>query len=255
MTNLPQPVLGEITALTITSPNLEESLRFYQKLGFSEVMRMNFPFPWIQISDGALLIMLRENDQPYIALTYYVKDIDKRRLLIEEAGLVFTETPRPTDALKKYVLQSPDGINVSLVQLSDGFSQPPGPTMLTMPQQDYFDPSKYTNKTCGMYGEFAQPVEDLERSISFWEKLGFQTLSKNSSPHPWAILSDGLAVIGLHQTQQFSEPAITFFAADMKDKIVKLKEQGIEVLKELSPANVVLLTPEQQKINLYSLGM
>src|SRR4051794_2340685 len=107
---IPQPVLGEVSAITITSPDLERSLSYYQKLGFDEVMRMGFPFPWIQITDGALLIMLRKDDQPYIALTWYVKDIDKTVSHIEKSGIKFTELPKAGAPIIKYLLQSPDGM-------------------------------------------------------------------------------------------------------------------------------------------------
>ena len=255
MLNLPTPKLGEVTAITITSPELDKSLEYYQKLGFKEVMRSDFPFPWIQVSDDALLIMLRLDKKPYCALTYYTKDIEQRIKTVEDAGIAFTEKPKDTDMIKKYVLQSPDGLNISLVHIPDGISQPPGPTMLTMPQQDYFNPDKYVNKTCGLYGEFAHPVKDLEHSISFWEKLGFIAVSKFTAPYNWAIITDGLAVIGLHQTSNFSYPAITFFASDMKDKIEKLKQNGLDNFLEEGSANIVLTTPEQQKINLFKLGM
>lgn len=255
MQNIPTPVLGEVSAITITSPDLDRSFGFYQKLGFKEVMRMDFPFPWIQVSDGALLIMLRKDNDPYIALTYYVKDIDKSVMLIEDAGFKFSEKPKPADMVKKYLLRSPDGVNISLVNIFEGFTQPGGPTMLTMPYQDYNNPEKYVNKTCGMFGELAIPVKDLDQSISFWEKLGFATLSKMSRHYPWAILSDGLAIIGLHQTEDFNTPVITFFAADMKQKIEDLRLKDIEIFKEINPGNIVLTTPEKQKINLFGLGM
>jgi predicted lactoylglutathione lyase len=133
--------------------------------------------------------------------------------------------------------------------------QPAGPTMLTMQPQDYANPEKYVNKVCGMFGEFAMPVKDLDRSISFWEKLGFKALSKMTSHYPWAILSDGLAIVGLHQTENFTDPTITYFASDMKAKIEKLKQDGLDNYKEMNPGNIVVTTPEQQKINLFSLGM
>lgn len=255
MQNLPKPKLGEITAITITSPDLEHSLAYYQQLGFKEVMRFDFPFPWIQVSDGALLMMLRKDDQPYIALTYYVKDIDRVTNELETAGIVFTQKAKPTDMVKRFVFQSPDGLTVSIVSIVDGFAQPPGPTMLQMPPQDYFNPDKYVNKTIGLFGEFAHPVKDLDASIAYWGKLGFIAVSRFTQPYPWAIISDGLAVVGLHQTNNFSYPAITYFAADMKDKIEKLKAGGLNNFSEQGPANIVLTTPESQKINLYKLGM
>ena len=127
--------------------------------------------------------------------------------------------------------------------------------MLTIPQEDYFKPDKYVNQTIGMWGEFAEPVKDLEASIGFWNKLGFVVLSKYQSPQPWAILSDGLAIIGLHQTTEFSEPTMTFFAADMKDKLAKLKENGLEIYKEFGAKNAVVKTPESQYLNLFCFGM
>lgn len=254
MMNLPTPVLGEVTAITITSPDLEQSLAFYQKLGFSEIMRMDFPFPWIQISDGALLMMIRKDNNPYIALTYYVKNIDNAVKIAEDAGIAFTEKPKPEDIVKRYLFQSPDGFYISLVSIPDGFTQPKGPTMLTMPQEDYFTPEKYVNKTCGMFGEYAQPVTDLDVSIAFWGKLGFLALTRYGQPRPWSILSDGLAVVGLHQTTEFTQPTITYFAKDMKEKIEQLKANGLTNFVEVAgAANITLTTPEQQKFNLYSL--
>jgi len=247
------PKLGSITALTITSRELDSSLQYWQKLGFAEVMRSDFPFPWIQVSDGALLIMLRNDGKPYLALTYYIQNegiIDE----LEGLGIAFTEKPKQADMVRKHVLQAPGGLNVSMVLAPEGFQQPAGPTMLTMPQQDYFNPAKYVNKTCGMFGELACPVEDLESAIAFWGKLGFAAVSKFSNPYPWAILSDGLGIVGLHQTAHFTQPSITFFAADMKEKIARLKEQGLENFKEKGESNIVLTTPEGQQINLFKLG-
>lgn len=254
--NLPKPKLGDVSAITITSPDLEKSLAYYQRLGFKELFRSDFPFPFIQVSDGALMMMTRKDNDPYCAITYYVKDMDKVVAELESAGIKFSQKPKAADMIKRYIFQSPDDVTISLVTFVDGFVQPPGPTMLTMPPADLMDPGKYVNKSCGLFGEFAQPVKDMEASISFWEKLGFVTLSKRESPYPWAIMSDGLNVVGLHQTNHFTKPAITFFASDMKEKIEKLVSEGLTDVSEIAgKKNVTLTTPEGQKINLFSFGM
>jgi catechol 2,3-dioxygenase-like lactoylglutathione lyase family enzyme len=252
---LPQPKLASITALTITTPDLDLSFRFYQQLGFSEVMRDNFPFPWIQITDGALLIMLRKDDEPYIALTYYPKDVMTVANQLESEGIQFKVVPKPTDMIKRFVMQSPDGLRVSLVGVPEGFQQPPGPTMLTTPPADYFNPEKYVNKVCGLFGELAHPVKDIDASMEFWKRLGFVILSRFESPYPWAIISDGLAIVGLHTTTRFTQPAISFFASDMKEKIARLKESGLIKEVEEGQANISISSPEKQVINLFRLGM
>src|SRR5580692_823061 len=111
MPDLPKPILGEISAFTITTPDLEMSLAFYKNLGFSELFRADWPFPWIQITDGALLIMLRKDDKPYIALTYYVNEVDKVVAMLDERGIDFAQRAKETDALKRYLIKSPDGLN------------------------------------------------------------------------------------------------------------------------------------------------
>lgn len=257
MFTIPTPKLGTVSAITISSPDLERSLQFYQKLGFDEVGRMDFPVPWIQVSDGALLIMLRKDTDPYIALTYYVDNIEEIVQELEAEGIQFIIKPNSSDFVKRYVMKSPDGTSVSLVQVPDnGFQQPAGPTMLTMPQEDYMKPEKYVNKTIGMWGEFAESVEDLATSLKFWEKLGLVALSKYEQPQPWAILSDCLAIVGVHQTTEWTGyPVMTFFAADMKDKLEKLKSEGLEFHKDYGGGNVVLKTPENQYLNLFNMGM
>ncbi|MDP4265351.1 MAG: VOC family protein [Bacteroidota bacterium] len=249
-----KPILGDISAFTINSPDLEASLSFYQKLGFREVMRSDFPFPFIQVTDDAILIMLRKANEPYISLTYYVKDAGTIAAELEKKGIRFVSKPKANDFVQRYLFQSPDGMNISIVGVPDGFSKPMGKTMLTMDQADYFKPETYTNKTAGMFGEFAQPVADLEKSIEFWQKIGFTAISKFASPHPWAILSDGLSIVGLHQAKHFDSPTITFFASDMKTKIDAIKQPGL-ACKEMGSGNVVLTTPEQQKIFLFKMGM
>lgn len=255
MNNIPTPILGDISAITITSPDLNASLAFYQRLGFKEVMRSDVPFPLIQVSDGALLIMLRKDPTPYISLTYYVKNLAAVVKEMEQKGITFSRKPKDKGMIKRYIFQSPDGLNIALVTFVPGMVAPSGAGMLTMPQQDMFDPEKYVNKAAGMYGELAHPVADLDKSLAFWASLGFTFVSRQSMPYPWAIISDGLSVVGLHQTTDFSYPALTFFAADMRSKIDKLKAQGLTNYKEKGAGNIVLVTPEQQHINLFGMGM
>jgi predicted lactoylglutathione lyase len=250
------PKLGNVFSVTITSPDLDKSFAFYKQLGFSEVIRTDFPFPLCLISDGSLLILLRKDPNPFISLTYFVKELDKIVSELEKEGIVFTIKPKGNDMIKRYMFQSPDGANIGLVTHVEGFENPAGPSMLKMNPQDYFKPEKYTNKTIGLFGEFAHPVKDLAASISFWEKLGFKAVSKFESPYKWAIISDGLSVVGLHQTDHFSVPIITYFAADMKEKIEKLKAAGMMEFNEFGGgANSTITTPENQKINLFKLGM
>lgn len=256
MFDLPKPKLAEVSGLTINTPDLEASAEFYKKLGFTELFRGDFPFPLVELTDGQIQIMLRQTPEKYFALTWYPKDIDAvANGLIAEGIEPYEKSITESDYLKFYRFKTPDGFIVSMVMFIESFTQPAGPTMLAMAQEDYFNPEKYTNQTAGMLGEIAYPVSDLDVSIAFWEKLGFKVLSKYESPYPWAILSDGLNAVGLHQSTEFDYPAITYFAADMPEKIEKLKAAGLTDYKEKGAGNIVVNTPEGQHVNLFSLGL
>jgi len=255
MFELPKSMLGDVSGFTITSPDPAFSFSFYRMLGFREMFRHDMPFPFILISDGAVMMMIRQDPVPYFAITYYVREIDKVIGWLEHERMKFIFRPGKNDLVRRYVMQSPDALNISFVQWTDGFVQPAGKTMLTMQQSEIFDAEKYTNKIIGMFGEVAHPVSDLNFSIGFWERMGFQLLSKFESPYPWAIVSDGLHILGLHQSSKFSYPAMTFFASDMPDKIDRLKGMGLSSYVHSGSGNIIVTTPENQHINLFKLGM
>jgi predicted enzyme related to lactoylglutathione lyase len=176
---------------------------------------------------------------------------------LENNGITFFQKPAAGDMLNRHLIKTPDGHIISILNnIEHFFKKPEGPTMLRMAQQDFFAPDKYVNQVCGMFGEFAHPVKDLEASIEFWQKFGFVTTTKFQSPYPWAILTDGQAVVGLHQTKDFDKPVITFFASDSKDKIARLVENGLTNYREKgNSSNIILTTPEKQEIFLFKLGM
>jgi hypothetical protein len=136
------------------------------------------------------------------------------------------------------------------------FSQPAGPTMLTMKPEDFSSTEKYPNKQCGVFGEFCHPVADLAKSIAYWKKLGFTVKSEMKMPYPHAILSDGLMLIGLHQTKEFNFPAVTYFGLNTEKRIQQLKDQGVKNFTEMmGKNNVILKTWEGQHFFIFSMGM
>jgi catechol 2,3-dioxygenase-like lactoylglutathione lyase family enzyme len=251
---LPQPLIGEVFAITMATKDIDTSIHFYKKLGFEVLVHTDFPAKLALISDGAIQIVLRDAKEPYLALTYFVPDSMAVANLLSEKGLTPSTKPSPTDMLKRFTYQSPDGLTLAIVNNIGGFTAPNGPSMLKMQQSDYFNPNAYTNKTIGMFGELACPVSNLEASIAWWKPFGFEPISTFSTPYSWAIISDGLSVIGLHQSTHFSQPTMTFFASDMKSKIENLHNAGIDGFSE-NGGKKALDTPEAQQLFLFNLGM
>jgi hypothetical protein len=125
-----------------------------------------------------------------------------------------------------------------------------------MKQTDFNTADKYPNKQCGAFGEFAHPVNDINSSVAFWKKLGFKASAEMKTPYPHTILSDGLMIIGLHQTKHFNYPAVTYFGINTAARVQLLKESGLQNFSEESGKNnVVLKTWEGQHFFIFSLGM
>ena len=125
-----------------------------------------------------------------------------------------------------------------------------------MKPADFNTPDKYPNQQCGAFGEFAHPVTDINISLAFWKKLGFKTNAVMKAPYPHAILSDGLMIIGLHQTKHFDYPVITYFGINTAKRIQELKDKGLQYFSEMSGKNnVVLKTWEGQHFFIFSMGM
>ena len=251
-----QTKLGEVASIYVTSPNLDSSVALYEKIGFLKIASNVMPVPWALVSDGSLLIMMRKDSVKYVGLTYYVKNIESTVAQMEKNGIVFTQKPKEEDLIKRYFFKSPDGLNIMLASNVGLFKQPTGITMLNMNPIALQSEDKYPNKECGVFGEFCHPVTDLNTSIEYWKKFGFEVKSQMTQPYPWAILSDGLMLIGLHQTKNFNYPAVTYFGLNAEKRVKELKENGITGITEfMGKNNVTLKTWEGLHFFLFSMGM
>lgn len=249
--------MGPLSQITLATNDLDASINFWKKLGFRVTLSMKTPQPWTQMTDETILIYLVQDPAGFQRLSYFTADYEgtlKRmaKSKIKPERLENDEAGKPWRAIFK----SPDNFEFSLVNRNPQMLfHPQGKTMLTMDQADMMNPDKMPAQM-GMFGEFCHKVTDLDKSIAYWEKLGFKNTGKNTEPYPWAVMSDGVSLVGLHQTTDWDGCAITYFAPNMGPRIEKLKTLGIEG-KEMGmgPDNVVVTSPEGAKLFLFSMGM
>ncbi len=80
----------------------------------------------------------------------------------------------------------------------------------------------------GRFLEISLQAADIRRSVDFWEQIGFtQCETSDVWPHPYGVVSDGRAVIGLHE-YAFPSPALTFVRAGIAQQLGELRDAGIE---------------------------
>jgi catechol 2,3-dioxygenase-like lactoylglutathione lyase family enzyme len=107
---------GTFGELSLETKDLEESLAFWQKLGFSPTQYMPAqPSAWGSLADDLLTIgIYTEGHCPHDlkspSITYFETDMAERIRLLKEEGLeIYQELPNHNEEAKEVVIRSPDG--------------------------------------------------------------------------------------------------------------------------------------------------
>lgn len=78
----------------------------------------------------------------------------------------------------------------------------------------------------GRFLEFSVRTPDILKSLSFYKSLGFRELVIGDMwPHRYAVVSDGLLCIGLHD-REFDAPAISFVQQDLAKHARAMNDHG-----------------------------
>lgn len=81
----------------------------------------------------------------------------------------------------------------------------------------------------GRFHEISLPTPDIRASVEFWERLGFtQAATGDVWPHPYGVLTDGRAFIGLHQKDD-AVAALTFVSPGIAQRLADFERLGIVI--------------------------
>lgn len=250
--------LGDASHISVGVNDLAASFEFYKIFGFRNVLEGKSPCPWMFITDESVLISLRQEERSYLCLTYYALDMDERVKAIRTEGIRFRDYGHDSGAGREWWFTTLDGFEVQLIQgVVESTYQPEGKDVFSFPEEDFIFPDRYPNPVCGIYGELFHRVKDLKTSIQYWEKLGFETKQYHRGPHPYAVMTDGMNIMGLHHNTDLYLPGLTYFAPDMGNRIEKIKTGGFNRMRDVSGTgggadNVAARTPDGHVIYLFS---
>lgn len=249
--------LGSISQITIGTTDAEASFACYKALGFELIRESDEPNVWKQIADKSLLLLLNQDGMQYMGMTYFNPEIEKLTVELEGMGVSIMQKIEQEGKLFQVIFSDPEGIMVSLIGHDAGqMFQPVRSNLLNFDPSGAGSDSDLPNPKIGIFGELCYPVKDVKSAVEWWEKLGFEALSVNEQPYPWAILHDGINILGLHQSSHFEQGTLTYFAPGMAEKVARLREEGLTEIRSLNgkdDRNCVLQTPEGQQFFLFSL--
>lgn len=233
--------LGNVAHIAVSCNDITTSLPFYNALGFTTVYTDDETSPSIaRLTDGMVVLALIREEFGTPALAYFTTDVQ---------SIVHSLQQLHID------VQTGTGVQGEIIQAH--FIGPNGVSVWVHHRENAVQPVGEHNPACGVFGELAIGIDNLASSIEQWERLGFNAVYQNAIPYPFAIVSDGIMIIGLHQSGASYKPTITYFAKDMPDKIAALKEKGIVVYEEFPPqadgsgAGVLIQSPAGQRFFLF----
>lgn len=226
--------LGKSVQIAVCTSNLDDSIPFYAILGFKKIDEDVRPNRWMLITDGVVQILLNESSQRYTALYYSSEDAEVRCVALENEGV------RPYAR-----------INAPGEPFQALYFDPSRFGIMLLKHDTYFLPDGVSFAKCGRFGELSIQVSDLPFSANYWLHLGFSVAYHTAEPYPFAVLTDGLMNIGLHQTKNFTQPTLTYFSPESAAIIAALKAEGLRFEQEIPDAHgvithAVLYSPEGQ---------
>jgi len=188
--------LGRFHEISVSTQDLEASLRFYEMLGFARgSIGDAWPHPYAVVTLGSLTLGLHQYKFPSPSFTTVHADIEGALQTYREAGAEIAFAKTGPDCFNEFGLRDPAGHMITLLERS------------THPD-DAWDPAR-SSPTLGEFLAFSLPSAAPDISAGFWRALGAQTaIGRPCWPAEW-LLAGGL-MVAIHEEPRFDEPALVF---------------------------------------------
>jgi catechol 2,3-dioxygenase-like lactoylglutathione lyase family enzyme len=236
-------MLGRFLEISLHTPDIQESLAFYEQLGFVQAtVGETWTHLYAVVTDGRLVIGLHGQPCPPIALTFVQPELARRTPQLHALGIEFDSERLDAESFNEASFADPHGLRVNLLEAR------------TFSPADV--PPNYQS-TCGYFAELGVPVRDFAIGREFWESLGFVGLDPEDSPFARMSLTSNLVNLGLYRSRALRQPVLTFEDTDMAERIARLRERKFTLTDEMPDSldasrNAVLIAPEGTRLLLLS---
>lgn len=232
-------MLGRFLEISIHTQVIQESLEFYQSLGFQQAsVGETWPYPYAVVTDGHLFIGLHGAVIRSPALTFVLPELAAGVAKLRERGVSFDQERLGQDVFNQVTFTDPSGQAVNILEART-FSPP--------------NLDALASTTCGYFTEFGIPVRNAAASRDFWEPLGFVALEEEAAPFPRSAITSDLLNLGLYRTRTLRQPVLTFEDPDMRERLTRLRERGFTLSDEMPDSlddatNAILEAPEGTRL-------
>lgn len=234
-------IVGTPTRLAMAVENVFTSMAWYARLGFSPLSSYSTkPDSVMYLTDGQVAISLVRTSMPSPVLYFRAQNMKAVMDTLKALAIAMTYDVRGP-SFGEIRFRSPGGVFCAVRPADD---------------EPAVNAAVHENTVCGRNTEWSIGVDRLAHEKNFWHALGFTVRREANVPYPFAIMSDGIISIGLHEQRDIPTLAITYFATDMEARIDRLKKSGITFEEEIpSPdnriSNAILKSTDGQLIFMF----
>ncbi len=236
-------MLGRFLEFSVSTPEIQASLDFYCKLGFSEApVGETYTHPYAVVTDGRIHLGLHQAGKLEPALTFVKPGLLKHLENLEARRVEFEYRRLGNDAFNEVAWRDPDGHLLRLVEART-FS----PTKRS---------SSQTSK-CGYFVEIALPSTNLQAGKSYWENFGFVGMEEPDDRLPHVACTSDFIDIGLYGGVTPRRAALRFEVPDVAAALASLAAAGIAPAKDaalVGPQAASLIAPEGTPLLLIAAG-
>ncbi|MBX7152586.1 hypothetical protein K1X84_13170 [bacterium] len=220
--------LGSAVLIHFPVKNLKKSLMFFEKLGYKKIAGSGDE---AMMTDGLMVYKLESASSVRAGLTYFSDNWASLGQNLKQAGL---------DIEQK--VADPNGV---VIKWEKGSRPAAEGRAITK---------------CGTFYELSIETEKFDETVAFWQKLGFEIYMHNSPETRWLGMQDDWIKIGIYEKGQcphvFRTPAITYFEADMPERLKQLRGEQFEFVQEIQDkqgitAEGILQSPDEQMLFLF----
>jgi catechol 2,3-dioxygenase-like lactoylglutathione lyase family enzyme len=228
-------VLGRFLEYSLATPDIQASLDFYTRLGFSQAVVGEAWFhPYAVVTDGRICLGLHQEAIPAPSMTFVRPDLFKHLESLEQIGLVFEFRRLGNDVFNEIGWLDPTGQLVRLIEART------------------FSPSKRLGtetSRCGYFLEIALPAPSPDLAKAYWENFGFVGIDDTEDRLPHVSCTSDYIDLGLYDPAHLRRPTLRFEVDDVGGTLAHLAELGISPAGEIPPPlrkipAAVLVAPE-----------
>ena len=214
-------MLGRFLEFSLATPDIQASLDFYTRLGFSQAAVGEAWFhPYAVVTDGRICLGLHQEPMAAPSVTFVRPGLLKYLETLEGLGMEFEFRRLGNDVFNEVGWFDPSGQLVRLVEART------------------FSPSKrLANDTshCGYFLEIAMPAPDRESAKAYWEDFGFVGMDQPDDRLPHIACTSDFIDVGLYHPADLRRATLRFEVDDVGGTLAHLADKGIVPNGEMPP--------------------